>query len=678
MSYKTSNDDVDSDKYVKKLLKDLKSPNLQVRIKAAKSFWDESYSIGYMDGKLLFMDKVKKFRVSSRKLAYNKIIKIISSDENDLIKAPLINCLGYQNEPKAVKTLIKCLESQNLEIRSASYMSLDRLNKYTLEYLLKTIKSNNKQVKISSIRLLGNIKKKESLSSLIEQLNDENWDIRFNSLESLGRLGYRKAIVPITVCLDDNSVNVRRKAAGVLGNFKANDLIIKSLTNSLKDDNSGVRAKSAESLGKLGDKRAVKDLEEAVKDKDLKVQTKAIKSFERMTKTRTVPECSYVTIDSLNDEQKAFYKKWLKNFNKNKFLDIEGNLGYIFAFLYLVILKFVENRDINYFLESTNKIEEGYSNYSAVKNYLNIWKTDAYCFIGDYEKALEVNNEKGWISEVKRFSVIFSKKKSNFIKGNDLIHMIGISNLTDFGKNHIDEIAEVGTLFLNDFYKENGHNVVQFFLQEFNLKNLTTKDLNKLKQFFPKQKQYDFLKNNYTHRKKTLGDHHLELIDKYSHGLFRGAPFHIDPNSIKMKSIILPNIVEEAMKNEIKRIVRECENTVREEMDLPKIGEGWISETELYYQVKKAFPSETVIHHGRPAWLGRQHLDIYFPKKNIAIEYQGDQHQNPIEYFGGEKSFKHRQILDKRKLKRCEENGCRLLYVYPDYNFKEVKEKIIK
>ena len=163
----------------------------------------------------------------------------------------------------------------------------------------------------------------------------------------------------------------------------------------MKDKNPGVRAKSAESLGKLGDKRAVKYLEEASKDKDIKVQSKAINSFERMTKTRTVPECSYVTIDSLNDEQKAFYKKWLKNFNKNNFLDVEGNLGYIFAFLYSVILNFVENRDINYFLECTNKIEEGYSNYDPVKNYLNIWKTDAYCFIGDYEKALEVNNEKG-------------------------------------------------------------------------------------------------------------------------------------------------------------------------------------------------------------------------------------------------------------------------------------------
>ena len=103
MSYKTGTEGVDSEKYVKKLLKDLKSSNLQIRVKAANSFWDESYSYGYRDGKLLYMDKVKKFRISSRKLAYNQIIKIITINENDLVRTPLINCLGYLNEPKASK-----------------------------------------------------------------------------------------------------------------------------------------------------------------------------------------------------------------------------------------------------------------------------------------------------------------------------------------------------------------------------------------------------------------------------------------------------------------------------------------------------------------------------------------------------------------------------------------------
>ena len=96
----------------------------------------------------------------------------------------------------------------------------------------------------------------------------------------------------------------------------------------------------------------------------------------------------------------------------------------------------------------------------------------------------------------------------------------------------------------------------------------------------------------------------------------------------------------------------------------------------MFYKIKDQYPVETVIHHGRPNWLGRQHLDIYFPEKNIAIEYQGIQHNKAVEYFGGEKNFKKQQKLDKRKLKRCEENECNLIYVYPDYDFAEVKKQI--
>jgi hypothetical protein len=34
-------------------------------------------------------------------------------------------------------------------------------------------------------------------------------------------------------------------------------------------------------------------------------------------------------------------------------------------------------------------------------------------------------------------------------------------------------------------------------------------------------------------------------------------------------------------------------------------------------------------------WIENQRIDIYFPKYNIAIEYNGEQHYIPIEHFGG-------------------------------------------
>jgi len=122
----------------------------------------------------------------------------------------------------------------------------------------------------------------------------------------------------------------------------------------------------------------------------------------------------------------------------------------------------------------------------------------------------------------------------------------------------------------------------------------------------------------------------------------------------------------------------DLENEFRESKGLPKIGEGWISETDLFYKIKESFPNQEVVHHGKPEWLGRQHVDIFFPNQNIGIEYQGAQHDKPIDFFGGEEAFKKNQIRDKRKKKLFQANDAVLIEVRPDYDFEELKKQIQK
>ena len=117
-------------------------------------------------------------------------------------------------------------------------------------------------------------------------------------------------------------------------------------------------------------------------------------------------------------------------------------------------------------------------------------------------------------------------------------------------------------------------------------------------------------------------------------------------------------------------------NKVRELLGLPKIGEGWISETKLYYQIRERFPLEVVSQHYKPKWLGRQHFDIYFPLLNIAIEYQGKQHYEPVEFFGGQDAFKKNVKRDALKLKKSKNNNCTLIYVNPGYDLEEVVNEI--
>ena len=55
--------------------------------------------------------------------------------------------------------------------------------------------------------------------------------------------------------------------------------------------------------------------------------------------------------------------------------------------------------------------------------------------------------------------------------------------------------------------------------------------------------------------------------------------------------------------------------------------------------------------------------DFYLPKFNVLIEYNGIQHYEPVEYFGGERQFKIQQEHDKRKRKYAEDNKIKLIEI---------------
>lgn len=124
--------------------------------------------------------------------------------------------------------------------------------------------------------------------------------------------------------------------------------------------------------------------------------------------------------------------------------------------------------------------------------------------------------------------------------------------------------------------------------------------------------------------------------------------------------------------NEYVEATYEPINRVRELLNLPKLGEGWISETKLFYQLKNHFKNHVVLQHLKPKWLGRQHFDIYFPLLNIAVEYQGKQHFESVEYFGGLNAFQKNKERDNKKYKLAIENNCDLFYVESRYDLNEI------
>ena len=57
-------------------------------------------------------------------------------------------------------------------------------------------------------------------------------------------------------------------------------------------------------------------------------------------------------------------------------------------------------------------------------------------------------------------------------------------------------------------------------------------------------------------------------------------------------------------------------------------------------------------------------FDFYIPDWNILIEFQGIQHEKPVDFFGGEEQFLIQQEHDRRKRKYAEDNNIKLLEIW--------------
>jgi len=124
-----------------------------------------------------------------------------------------------------------------------------------------------------------------------------------------------------------------------------------------------------------------------------------------------------------------------------------------------------------------------------------------------------------------------------------------------------------------------------------------------------------------------------------------------------------------------RKIRKIIENEVRVKFGFRKVGEAWATETLLYQLVCQIFPKEKIYRHYRPEFLEFLELDVFIPSLNIGIEYQGIQHFEPIEHWGGKASLEQVMERDKRKKRLCKKNGIKLVFLY--YN-EELSRELVE
>ena len=94
----------------------------------------------------------------------------------------------------------------------------------------------------------------------------------------------------------------------------------------------------------------------------------------------------------------------------------------------------------------------------------------------------------------------------------------------------------------------------------------------------------------------------------------------------------------------------------------------WTTEELVFKYTQKLYKQYNVIYQHRPFFLkteigGQMSYDVYIAGLNVAIEYQGKQHFEPVEFFGGEEAFKKTVERDKLKKELSQHNGVKLVYI---------------
>jgi len=350
-------------------------------------------------------------------------------------------------------------------------------------------------------------------------------------------------------------------------------------------------------------------------------------------------------INQAGPEQKKFYTFFKKCFTENKFIDHQGNDNYSFILFYDLISAYYSHNDIKLLEQQFQNLEKY---YPKTGNYTSIKIIDEFEKRGDFANAWEFTSKREYIDLLTVWD--YEKKIGNPLLNPELIlRLSGYSHLTPFGQKNINKIKPFIKKELSQFEEQNNSTFFKVFFDEQTLFKISDS-----------------------------GNYSPDYYSKFfiNSEAFKACRSLDNSRNLRSSEIVLKYVVEQAIMNQLWLITSNAEAHYRESIGMPKVGEGWISETELFYEIKNAFNEFEVIHHGRPEWLGRQHFDIYIPELNIAIEYQGQQHYKPIDYFGGQEAFEQNKIRDKIKFDKCTEYNCTLIYVDEGYELDKVINKV--
>lgn len=211
------------------------------------------------------------------------------------IREKIVRIFGEIGGTDQIPAVTEALNDSDPIVRLAAVQALRRLQgEGLIEALEAKCNDADANVRAESARALGNLGDRKALPKLVELLQDSNGFVRSAAAEALGQLGDRTATTaliqvltgekrqPVTGSEQDGVVigtepgpladitkmkvlQEKIIAAKALGDIRDPAAVDSLIERGLKAEDPGLRAESAVSLGKIGEPRAVKPLEAAVR-----------------------------------------------------------------------------------------------------------------------------------------------------------------------------------------------------------------------------------------------------------------------------------------------------------------------------------------------------------------------------------------------------------------------------
>jgi HEAT repeat protein len=176
------------------------------------------------------------------------------------------------------------LQNQRTDKNTAESFVSNDLEMQAARIIQQGLSSTNPQIRANAIEIAAGTGKQQFMSDILRLTNDDLVPIRFAAAVAIGESKYSAGKNSVAQLLKDSDENVRLAADYALVMLGGSKSYTEQIRKAMASDDQQVRANAAFLLGKIGDKKALPLLHQAIRDEasDDRVRLNAIEAIARL------------------------------------------------------------------------------------------------------------------------------------------------------------------------------------------------------------------------------------------------------------------------------------------------------------------------------------------------------------------------------------------------------------